>query len=378
MQTINEIRKHINTIDEQICKLFIQRMNLDEQLAEYKLETNTFNQDCESELIKMMSNNISEDNKHEYIAMLKTFIRISKMHQYKYMLKKYSDKLDFNYSKPDYSPQSVVYQGLPASYQSQAAKAMFPNTKVMFHVDKFEDVFMAVSDGKADVGVVPIENSSIGTINEVYDLLVKYDLHILRSHINDIRHCLAGCKGATIDSVKQVYSITPALEQCKIYLSEKGFELCDTSNTAVAAKQICQWNDTSKAAVCSEDAARLYGLNILAACINDDKTNQTRFVAISRTLSASENDDRVSISFTLPHHEGTLSAALSMFSDHNINLTEIHSRPLEQTPWDYRFYADFEGSIANKETRALIYQITEELSSFKLLGSYQITIMRLL
>ncbi len=373
MQTINEIRKHINTIDEQICKLFIQRMNLDEQLAEYKLETNTFNQDCESELIKMMSNNISEDNKHEYIAMLKTFIRISKMHQYKYMLKKYSDKLDFNYSKPDNSPQTVVYQGLPASYQSQAAKAMFPNTKVMFHVDKFEDVFMAVSDGKADVGVVPIENSSIGTINEVYDLLVKYDLHILRSHINDIRHCLAGCKGATIDSVKQVYSITPALEQCKIYLSEKGFELCDTSNTAVAAKQICQWNDTSKAAVCSEDAARLYGLNILAACINDDKTNQTRFVAISRTLSASENDDRVSISFTLPHHEGTLSAALSMFSDHNINLTEIHSRPLEQTPWDYRFYADFEGSIANKETRALIYQITEELSSFKLLGSYQIT-----
>ena len=373
MQTINEIRKHINTIDEQICKLFIQRMNRDEQLAEYKLETNTFNQDCESELIKMMSNNISEDNKHEYIAMLKTFIRISKMHQYKYMLKKYSDKLDFNYSKPDNSPQTVVYQGLPASYQSQAAKAMFPNTKVMFHVDKFEDVFMAVSDGKADVGVVPIENSSIGTINEVYDLLVKYDLHILRSHINDIRHCLAGCKGATIDSVKQVYSITPALEQCKIYLSEKGFELCDTSNTAVAAKQICQWNDTSKAAVCSEDAARLYGLNILAACINDDKTNQTRFVAISRTLSASENDDRVSISFTLPHHEGTLSAALSMFSDHNINLTEIHSRPLEQTPWDYRFYADFEGSIANKETRALIYQITEELSSFKLLGSYQIT-----
>ena len=373
MQTINEIRKHINTIDEQICKLFIQRMNLDEQLAEYKLETNTFNQDCESELIKMMSNNISEDNKHEYIAMLKTFIRISKMHQYKYMLKKYSDKLYFNYSKPDNSPQTVVYQGLPASYQSQAAKAMFPNTKVMFHVDKFEDVFMAVSDGKADVGVVPIENSSIGTINEVYDLLVKYDLHILRSHINDIRHCLAGCKGATIDSVKQVYSITPALEQCKIYLSEKGFELCDTSNTAVAAKQICQWNDTSKAAVCSEDAARLYGLNILAACINDDKTNQTRFVAISRTLSASENDDRVSISFTLPHHEGTLSAALSMFSDHNINLTEIHSRPLEQTPWDYRFYADFEGSIANKETRALIYQITEELSSFKLLGSYQIT-----
>lgn len=375
MQTLNEIRNRINDIDDKIKQLFLERMELAEKVADCKLYTNdkVLKPERELELINMMSENVSQNVKNEYISMLKTTIRVSRMHQYKYMLEKKPEKLEFHYSNRNKNPQTVVYQGLPASYQSQAARAMFPDAEIISHVESFEDVFKAVSDGKAEIGVVPIENSSIGTINEVCDLLMKYDLYISHSHINDIRHCLVGCKGATIDSVKQVYSIKPALDQCKNYLSEKGFELCKASNTAVAAQDIQKWNDITKAAVCSEDAAKLYGLDILMACINDDKTNQTRFVAISKNLSASENDNRVSIAFTLPHKEGTLSATLSMFSDRNINLTEIHSRPLEQTPWNYRFYADFEGSLANEDTRSLIYQLSEELSSFRLLGSYQIT-----
>lgn len=375
MQTLNEIRNRINDIDDKIKQLFLERMELAEKVADCKLCTNdkVLKPERETELINMMSENVSQNVKNEYISMLKTTIRVSRMHQYKYMLEKKPEKLEFHYSNRNKNPQTVVYQGLPASYQSQAARAMFPDAEIISHVESFEDVFKAVSYGKAEIGVVPIENSSIGTINEVCDLLMKYDLYISHSHINDIRHCLAGCKSATIDSVKQVYSIQPALDQCKNYLSEKGFELCKASNTAVAAQDIQKWNDITKAAVCSEDAAKLYGLDILMACINDDKTNQTRFVAISKNLSASENDNRVSIAFTLPHKEGTLSAALSMFSDRNINLTEIHSRPLEQTPWNYRFYADFEGSLANEDTRSLIYQLSEELSSFRLLGSYQIT-----
>ena len=375
MRMLNEIREDINQVDNEIRKLFAKRMKLAEQVAEYKLETNdkVLKPDREAALIKMMSDDMPEDVKHEYISMLKTSIRVSRMHQYQYMLKQNPEKLKYHYSQPNHTPKTVVYQGLPASYQSQAAKAMFKDTGNIFHVQTFEDVFKGVSEDKAEIGVVPIENSSIGTINEVCDLLMKYDLYISRSHINDIRHCLAGCNSATIDDVKQVYSITPALDQCKNYLKEKGFELCKTTNTAVAAQQIHDFNDITKAAVCSEDAARLYGLKILAACINDDKTNQTRFVAISKKLSASENDNRVSIAFTLPHEQGTLAAALSMFSDRNINLTEIHSRPLAETPWNYRFYADFEGSLANEDTRSLIYQLSEELSSFRLLGSYQIT-----
>ena len=131
--------------------------------------------------------------------------------------------------------------------------------------------------------------------------------------------------------------------------------------------------DLTLAAVCSEQAAALYGLTVLAHNINDDKTNQTRFIAVSRGLSARSDDNRISLVFTLPHKNGSLAAALSVCADHEINLTEIHSRPLPETPWNYRFYIDLEGSLCNPAVRAMIYQLSEELSTVRILGSYRIS-----
>ncbi|WP_164706520.1 bifunctional chorismate mutase/prephenate dehydratase [Intestinibacillus sp. Marseille-P6563] len=375
MRSLNEIRQDINQIDAQMQALFLQRMELAEQVAECKMVTGdkVLKPDREQAMLETLQQQVPASLQPEYVSMLKGLIRVSRMHQYEHILSKDPAKLTLPVAERLQMTKSVVYQGLPASYQSQAAQVMFPQAETIDHVSTFEDVFRAVAEHRADVGVVPIENSSIGTINEVCDLLMKYDLYISHSHINAIRHCLAGCKHATMDTVEKVYSIEPALDQCQNYLRQHGFTLCKAANTAVAAKQVQEWNDPSCAAVCSEDAARLYGLKILAAAINDDCTNQTRFVAVSRQLSACETDNRVSLAFTLPHQQGTLSAALSMFSDHNINLTEIHSRPLPETPWNYRFYVDLEGSLASENVRSLIYQLSEELRSLRLLGSYQIT-----
>lgn len=375
MRNLNDIRLDINHVDREIQKLFLERMSLAEQVADYKIKTGdkVLKPDREHALLEMMREQVPSDLQPEYISMLKGIIRVSRMHQYGRILQKDPSKLTLPLHPRTDVPKRVVYQGLPASYQSQAARTMFPSAAEVAHVATFEDVFRAVAQGQAEAGVVPVENSSIGTINEVFDLLVKYDLYISHSHINFIRHCLAGCPSATLDTVKYAYSIEPALDQCQVYLASHGLERRKAANTAVAAQQVQEWNDPTCAAVCSEDAAKLYGLNILAAGINDDSTNQTRFIAISRNLSAQQADNRVSIVFTLPHRQGTLSSTLSMFSDHNINLTEIHSRPLSETPWNYRFHADVEGSLTTENMRSLIFQLSEELGSFRLLGSYRIT-----
>lgn len=375
MRDLNEIRLDINRVDREIQTLFLERMSLAKQVADYKIKTGdkVLKPDREHALLEMMREQVPEDLQPEYVSMLKGIIRVSRMHQYSRILLKDPSKLTLPLRPRNNAPQRVVYQGLPASYQSQAARVMFPRASSIEHVATFEDVFRAVAQGHVDAGVVPVENSSMGTINEVCDLLVKYDLYISHSHINKIHHCLAGCADATLDTVKYAYSIDPALDQCQGYLAAHGLERRGAANTAVAAQQVQAWNDPSCAAVCSEDAANLYGLKILAAGINDDRTNQTRFIAISRDLSAEQTDNRVSIAFTLPHHQGTLSSALSMFSDHDVSLTEIHSRPLHETPWNYRFHADFEGSLATENVRSLIYQLSEELGSFRLLGSYRIT-----
>ncbi len=375
MRELSDIRLDINRVDHEIQKLFLERMALAEQVADYKISTGdkVLKPDREQALLEMMREQVPDGLQPEYISMLKGIIRVSRMHQYSRILSKDASKLSLPLTDRLEAPQTVVYQGLPASYQFQAARHMFPNAEAVGHVATFEDVFRAVANGKADTGVVPVENSSIGTINEVCDLLVKYDLYISHSHINYIHHCLAGCQNATMETVRQAYSIDPALDQCQQYLKDHALERCKAANTAVAAQQVRDWNDPTRAAVCSEDAAKLYGLKILASAINDDKTNQTRFIAISRNLSSQPEDNRVSIIFTLPHQQGTLSSALSMFSDHNINLTEIHSRPLPETPWRYRFHVDLEGSLACENVRSLVYQLSEELESFRLLGSYRIT-----
>ncbi len=375
MRELNEIRLDINQIDNEMQKLFLKRMALSEQVADYKIVTGdrVLKPDREQALLEMMCERIPDNLQPEYVSMLKGIIRVSRMHQYSRILAQNPSILSLPLQERINSPKNVVYQGLPASYQSQAAQYMFSNGAKLHHVATFEDVFRHVAQGNADLGVIPIENSSIGTINETCDLLVKYNLYISHSHINYIRHCLAGCPNATIDTIKQAYSIEPALDQCQQYLKSHGLERCKAANTAVAAQQVRDWNNPTRAAICSEDAAKLYGLQVLAAAINDDKTNQTRFIAVSRQLSAQPEDNRVSIIFTLPHHQGTLSSVLSMFSDHNVNLTEIHSRPLPETPWNYRFHADFEGSLVSENVRSLIFQLSEELSSFRLLGSYHIT-----
>ena len=373
MRQIEEVRKEINEIDRQIVDLFLRRMKCSEEVSEFKMHTGgqVLVTARETELLNTMLENVPESLKQEYTALLRTTTRISRKYQYTRILKAEPFRLQLPITARIDTPQTVCYQGLEASYQEAAVRALFPDAE-RYHLKTFEDVLVAVSEGRADAGVVPIENSTAGTINEVYDLLEKHGLYISHSYIGRIRHCLAGCQGASLDRVTTVHSHRQALKQCHCYINDHNLTEVEEANTAIAADEVSKRNDPTRAAICSEEAAERYGLTILQHNINDGDFNQTRFIAVTRGLSAKEVDNRVSLILIIPHVTGSLYAALSVFSDYGLNMTEIHSRPLANMPWNYCFYIDFAGNILNEDTRTMIYQLTQEIPVVRILGSFPV------
>lgn len=374
MRNIEEIRRDINAIDHQILELFLKRMRCAEEVSDYKMANGgqVLVPSRETELLSTMLKDIPDELKLEYTALLRTTTRVSRKHQYARMLAAEPERLHLDLQPRICEPKTVYYGGLPASYADMACAALFPNADRCAK-SSWEEVFLAVLNSEAEVGVVPVENSTAGTVNEVYDLLEQYGLYISRSYISAIRHCIAGCKGSSLDTIKEVHSHPQALRQCQQYIKAHDFVPVEESNTAVAARDVAQRGDPTQAAICSEAAARLYGLEILQTQVNDGDFNQTRFIAVTRGLSAQEDDTRVSVVITLPHVAGSLYGALAVFADHGVNMTEIHSRPLRDMPWNYCFYIDFEGNLLEPNTCALIYQLTQECAHIRVLGSYPVS-----
>ena len=238
---------------------------------------------------------------------------------------------------------TVCYQGLPYSYSECAAKALFKGSELICR-ETFEDVFRDVYGNKADIGVVPVENSTAGYVNEVYDLLLSYDLYINYSYVKKVEHCLAGIKDAKISDIKEVYSHPQALMQCREYIKSHELTAKNELNTAVAAKKVFDIKVKKAACICSKEAAHNYGLKVLEYNISPEQ-NYTRFGAVSKVLMENENHNRISIVFAVPHEAGALNSVLSKFSNHNVNLCSIYSRPDPKNPWGYMFYLDFEGKI---------------------------------
>lgn len=373
MRDLNEVRKDITEIDQQIVELFLRRMRCSEEVSDYKMVTGgaVYVPSRETELLTTLLAKVPEPYRLEYTALLKTTMRISRKHQYERMLSSEPERLQLPIQERIQTPGSVCYQGLPGSYQHYVATKLFPQA-AQFSLPTWEEVFRHVSEGYADIGVVPVENSTAGTVNEVYDLLEQYGLSISYSYIAQIRHCLCACPDAALDTIRDVYSHPQALRQCQHYIQKHGFRNHEESNTAVAAERIRQLCDPTKAAICSEAAAERYGLTILERGVNDGTFNQTRFIAVARELSAKPEDTRVSLILTLPHVCGSLSSALAVFGDYGMNMTEIHSRPLPDMPWNYCFYVDFDGNLLHQDTRALVYQMIQELPAVRVLGSFPV------
>lgn len=264
----------------------------------------------------------------------------------------------------------VCYQGVPGAYSHQAMLKFFGREIKNINVPDFRDVISAVKNGKASYGILPIENSSAGFVNGIYDMLGNSDMTIVGEEEIPVAHALLGVPGSDISQIKTVYSHAQGLMQCKKYLDKKPWKKCSVANTAVAAVKVMDEKDMTQAAIASELAAELYGLEILAHKIVDNDNNTTRFIIISKEKMFNKTAKNISICFSLPDESGTLYNILGHINLNGINMTSIESRPLVGRKWEYSFFVTMEGNLLDVRTQNALQGIKNDSSDFKIIGTY--------
>jgi prephenate dehydratase len=265
--------------------------------------------------------------------------------------------------------ERVAFQGEPGAYSEMATIQYFRSSNLV-PLKSLQDVFDGLSHGDVDFGVVPIENSIEGSVNETYDLLLDTHFVVSGEIYLRVRHCLIVNKGGG-SNIRTVYSHPQALAQCRRYLQERKLAAVAAYDTAGAVKMIKQKQNMEVAAIASSRAAELYDMDILEEGIEDSKNNFTRFLIISKTRTKSTGHDGTSMIFSVKHIPGALYSILEEFANRKINLTKIESRPKKEKPWEYNFYVDFEGHINNKIITEAVESIKKKAAFIKILGSYE-------
>jgi prephenate dehydratase len=264
----------------------------------------------------------------------------------------------------------VAFQGLPGAYSEAAVLEYFGAQTESVPCESFEDVFTVVQDGSCEGGLLPIENSVAGSIHRNYDLLLQHELSIVGEYYLRVQHCLIAIPGVRLEEVHSVISHPQALAQCDRYLHTLGVTISPVYDTAGSVRIVQEQGERSQAAIASRRAAELYGMSILADGIEDDPANYTRFLAIANKPVVTTGNAKTSIVFTLRNMAGALFKALSVFALRDIDLTKIESRPLVGQPWEYLFYIDIAGSVADIGVNHALENLREYALTLRVLGSY--------
>ena len=273
--------------------------------------------------------------------------------------------------KLDTESARVVFQGAEGAYSQMAMLQYFGSDVNSFHVDTFRDAMGAIEEGSADYAVLPIENSTAGIVNEIYDLLVEYENYIVGEQIIKIEHCLMGLPGTDMTQIKTVYSHPQSLMQSARYLNaHDNWRQISMQNNAFAARKVSEDKDFSQAAIASEQAAKIYGLDILERGVNQSETNSTRFIIVTNQKIFLKDAGKVSLCLEVAHESGPLYHMLSHIIYNNLNMTKIESRPIEGRNWEYRFFIDFEGNLADTAVKNALRGLREEARMMKILGNY--------
>jgi chorismate mutase/prephenate dehydratase len=264
----------------------------------------------------------------------------------------------------------IAFQGERGAYSESAVYTFFGDDAEVKPCRDLTEVFESVDKQEVPVGVVPVENSLEGSVNQTYDLFLTHDLKVCGEIIIRISHCLIANPSTSLKAVRTVYSHPQALAQCRSFLERLGSELVPTYDTAGSVKMLKEKGLKDAAAVASKKAAEIYGMKILASEIEDTPTNYTRFFVISKDDSLRTGKDKTSIIFAAAHTPGSLYHALGEFAKRNINLTKIESRPTKQKAWEYNFYLDFEGHRTEENCVAALKALEQSGAFLKILGSY--------
>lgn len=279
-----------------------------------------------------------------------------------------SDKEAPVLSVPDFTSAKVVgCQGCPGANSETATKIFFPNHEPIYY-PSFHQVFEAVESGEIEYGVLPIYNSTAGSVTQTYDLMSKYNFFITAMNQVEVANCLAVRKGTKLRDITRVYSHPQALSQCSDFIKRHGLRIKDYDNTATAARMVAE-SDQPIAAICSERCAKLTGLEILESRISNVLPNFTRFICITKEVEVAPEADIISVMLTLPNVPGILSSLLMKFFLQNIDLVKIENRPIRDGSFDVIFYIDFKGNLRNRNTAMFITELCKSCKEFKLLGN---------
>lgn len=376
MVSLQELRSRLDQIDDQIVELYEKRMEICGQVGKYKIETGrkVFDRQRENEKLQAVADKVSSEfNKKGIRELYEQLMSMSRKLQYRELVEAGAlGRLPFiKIDSLEAEQARIVFQGTEGAYGQAAMKAYFGADCNNYHVRTFREAMEAIEEGAADYAVLPIENSSAGSVNEIYDLLVEFENYIVAETIIPIAHTLSGLPGTKLSDVERVYSKAEALMQTSHFLdAHSDWQQISVANTAIAAKKVLDDQDKTQAAVCSAYAAQVYGLEVLADEVNDDKTNSTRFIIVTNQKVYLKNASKISICFELPHESGSLYHLLSHFIYNDLNMTRIESRPIEGRNWEYRFFIDFEGNLEDPAVKNAIRALREESRSLKILGNY--------
>lgn len=371
---LQEIRKDIDKIDNEITRLFEERMKLTYQVAAYKIENGkkVFDKQREDEKLQTLSKLGKDDFQKQAIRELfLQIMSISRKKQYT-LVKEEKEGLFTTWRELPKGTKKVACFGDIGSYTEQAMEEFFGKEDIEeIHKKTFDGVIKALEIGEADYGVLPIENSSTGGISDIYDLLVKSDAYIIGEHEIKVNQALIGIPGTKVEKIRKVYSHEQGIMQSKAFLAKyPDMEVEVYESTSGSVRRVKEEGDAAHAAIGSERAAKYYGLEILQFDINQESNNSTRFIIITRQKVCMESGKKISICFEIAHESGTLYNMLAHFIFNNLNLTKIESRPIEGKKWEYRFFVEFEGNLKDAGVQNALQGLKEEANAFYLFGNF--------
>ena len=374
---LQELRSEIDRIDNQLVKLFAERMDVAARIGDYKKARNlpVFVPAREREKLQDVAEKAGPEMANYTRVLYSMLFELSRSYQ-----SKRSDSLSALYHQitraiettPQLFPQApmVACQGVEGAYSQIACEKIFKNPFILYFKN-FEGVFNAIEQGLCQYGILPIENSTAGSVKKVYDLMIKHNFSIVRTFRLKIDHNLLGNPGATLDSIKEIYSHEQALNQCAGFLEKlSGVKVIPVENTAVAAEMVASSGRTDIAALSSRSCAELYNLKTLAASVQDQGNNYTRFICISKNLEVYPGSDKTTIMMVLNHKPGALYRVMARLYVLGINVTKLESRPLPDRDFEFMFYFDLDTSIYSEEFVQLMCELDDLCEEFKYLGSY--------
>ena len=374
---LTDIRNEIDAIDEQMVQLFCQRMALSAQVADYKKANNLpiFVPARERAILQKVAAQSGSEFENYTRTLYSTLFELSRSYQSKRntevspLYAQITEAIE-NTSKLFPQAPMVACQGVEGAYSQIACEKIFKNPFILYFKN-FEGVFNAIEQGMCQYGILPIENSTAGSVNKVYDLMIRHRFSIVRTFRLKVDHNLLVNPGTKLEDIREVYSHEQAINQCAGFLQGlTGVTVIPVANTALASEMVSKSGRKDVAALSSRSCADLYGLTCLAASVQDKGNNHTRFICISKNLEVYPGADKTSIMMILNHKPGALYKVLARLYTLGINVTKLESRPLPDREFEFMFYFDLETSIYSEEFIQLMCELDDLCEEFKYLGSY--------